>query len=81
MFNYSNDRIMKEVTVCMSIDRGQLIRLFDFLTKVESSESGEIQGIRIDSVVYNDLNKAFDALLCEAGSQQEQIGFPGNYRL
>lgn len=81
MFNYSNDRVMKEVTICMSIDRGQLIRLFDFLSKVEGSESGTIQGIRIDSVVYNDLNKAFDALLCEAGSQQEQVGFPGNYRL
>ena len=81
MFNYSNDRDMKKVMVYMSIDRGQLIRLFDFLTKVEGSESGTVEGIRIDSVVYNDLNKAFDALLCEAGSQQEQVGFPGNYRL
>lgn len=81
MFNYSNDRTMKEVTVCMSIDRGQLIRLFDFLTKVEGSESGTVQGVRIDGSVYNDLNKAFDALLCEAGSDQEQVGFPENYRL
>lgn len=72
---------MKEVTICMSINRGQLIRLFDFLTKVESSESGEIQGVRIDSVVYNDLNKAFDALLCEVDKGVLQVGFPGNYRL
>lgn len=81
MFNNSNDRTMKKVMVYMSIDRGQLIRLFDFLTKVEGSESGTVQGVRIDGQVYNDLNKAFDALLCEAGSQQEQVGFPGNYRL